>query len=83
MNSDSPIRPTLLNRAISLVLFIALLGLWEFVVRYFNVPAFVIPKPSSVVVALYNGLASGLYLWHMGITLAEVIAGFEIGRAHV
>ena len=79
MNSDSPIRPTLLNRAISLVLFIALLGLWEFVVRYFNVPAFVIPKPSSVVVALYNGLASGLYLWHMGITLAEVIAGFVIG----
>jgi ABC-type nitrate/sulfonate/bicarbonate transport system permease component len=42
MNSDSPIRPTLLNRAISLVLFIALLGLWEFAVRYFNVPAFVI-----------------------------------------
>jgi NitT/TauT family transport system permease protein len=32
-----------------------------------------------VVVALYNGLASGLYLWHMGITLAEVIAGFVIG----
>jgi NitT/TauT family transport system permease protein len=79
MNSDSPIRPTLLNRAISSVLFIALLGLWEFAVRYFNVPAFVIPKPSSVAVALYNGLASGLYLWHMGITLAEVIAGFVIG----
>lgn len=79
MNSDSPIRPTLLNRTISVALFFALLGLWEFTVRYFNVPAFVIPKPSSVVVALYNGLASGLYLWHMGITLAEVIAGFVIG----
>lgn len=79
MNSDSPIRPTLLTRAISFALFFALLGLWEFVVRYFNVPAFVIPKPSSVVIALYNGLASGLYLWHMGITLAEVLAGFAIG----
>src|SRR5262245_45925355 len=79
MNSDSPIRPTLLNRTISIALFFILLGLWEFTVRYFNVPAFVIPKPSSVVIALYNGLASGLYLWHMGITLAEVLAGFTIG----
>lgn len=81
MNSDSPIRPTLLNRAISIALFFVLLGLWEFTVRYFNVPAFVIPKPSSVVIALYNGLASGLYLWHMGITLAEVLAGFAIGSS--
>lgn len=81
MNSDSPIRPTLLNRSISIALFFILLGLWEFTVRYFNVPAFVIPKPSSVVIALYNGLASGLYLWHMGITLAEVLAGFAIGSS--
>jgi NitT/TauT family transport system permease protein len=81
MNSDSPIRPTLLNRSISVALFFILLGLWEFTVRYFNVPAFVIPKPSSVVIALYNGLASGLYLWHMGITLAEVLAGFAIGSS--
>lgn len=79
MNSDSPIRPTFVHRAISIALFFALLGLWEFTVRYFNVPAFVIPKPSSVVVALYNGLASGLYVWHMGITLVEVLAGFAIG----
>lgn len=81
MNSDSPIRPTLLNRAISVALFFILLGLWEFTVRYFNVPAFVIPKPSSVVIALYNGLTSGLYFWHMGITLAEVVAGFAIGSS--
>ncbi len=29
MNSDSPIRPTLLTRAISFALFFVLLGLWE------------------------------------------------------
>ena len=81
MNSDSPIRPTIVTRAISFALFASLLGLWEFTVRYFNVPAFVIPKPSSILIALYNGLSSGLYLWHMGITLAEVIAGFVIGSS--
>ncbi len=29
MNSDSPIRPTLLNRTISIALFFILLGLWN------------------------------------------------------
>jgi NitT/TauT family transport system permease protein len=81
MNDDSPIRPTFVTRAISLALFVSLIGLWELIVRYFNVPAFVIPKPSSVLVSLYNGLSSGLYVWHTVITLTEVIVGFVIGSS--
>jgi NitT/TauT family transport system permease protein len=81
MKDDSPIKPTIMTRSLSLGLFLVLLALWEFVVRYLNVPAFIIPKPSSVLVSLYNGVSSGLYFWHMVVTLTEVILGFLIGSS--
>jgi NitT/TauT family transport system permease protein len=79
MKDDSPIRPTFATRSLSLALFLALLGIWELTVRYLNVPAFIIPKPSSVLLSLYTGISNGLYFWHTFITLTEVILGFLIG----
>jgi NitT/TauT family transport system permease protein len=79
MKDDNPIRPTVASRSLSLALFLALLGIWELTVRYLNVPAFIIPKPSSVLLSLYTGISSGLYFWHTLITLTEVILGFLIG----
>jgi NitT/TauT family transport system permease protein len=50
------------NLGLSVLLLIALLGLWQFVVVAMNVPDYIVPAPSDVLVALYRGLARGLYL---------------------
>jgi NitT/TauT family transport system permease protein len=81
MESDDALKATVRTRLISLALLAALASLWEIAVRYFQVPAFVIPTPSAVAFALYGGLASGLYPAHMLVTLIEVIIGFCFGSA--
>lgn len=79
MSSAPPIRSTPKTIAISLLLLACLLGAWELAVRVMQVPAFIVPAPSAMFTALYRGVASGLYVEHIGITLLEIIAGFAIG----
>jgi NitT/TauT family transport system permease protein len=69
------------NVALSLLLLAASLLAWEAVVRVFAVQAFILPPPSQVVMALYRGFASGLYVKHLQITLLETILGFAVGSA--
>jgi NitT/TauT family transport system permease protein len=64
-----------------LVLIAAVLGAWEALVRLFSIPAFILPAPSSIFLALYRGFASALYIDHMWITLAETLMGFVLGSA--
>ncbi|WP_225782870.1 ABC transporter permease [Xenophilus sp. Marseille-Q4582] len=80
-------RKSLLSRrAGSVLLLLALLALWEFGTRVFNVPKFLLPPFSDVVTALYRGLAAspmakdGLWL-HTYVTLTEILLGFAIGSA--
>jgi NitT/TauT family transport system permease protein len=64
------------------LLFIAaLLGLWEFVVVQFAVPAFIMPAPSKIAHALYAGIESGLYATHLYVTVSETLLGFALGCA--
>ena len=56
-----------------LVLILGVLAVWEAVVRLFSIPAFILPAPSSIFLALYRGFASALYIDHMWITLAETL----------
>ena len=72
------------NAAISLALLVVLLLAWEIGVRAFNVPRFLIPPFSDVVVAMWRGLVTAPWakdsLWyHTAITLAEIVLGFFIG----
>ena len=67
------------NFLLRLLLVAALLGLWEAAVRLFDVPAFILPAPSSIAVALWRGIASSLYLEHLWVTLAETLLGFLVG----
>jgi len=74
------------NKTSSLLLLVVLLAAWEGGVRLFNVPKFLIPPFSDVVVALWRGLATDLWakdgLWfHTAITLVEILLGFFIGSA--
>jgi len=64
---------------LSPALFLVLLLLWEALVRIFEVPKIVFPPPSAVIVALYDGIVSGLFLPHFLVTFYEIIAGFFLG----
>jgi NitT/TauT family transport system permease protein len=57
-----------------------LLG-WEFLARAMQLSALVLPPPSMVLAALWQGLRSG-YLWpHIGQTVLELVLGLTAGCA--
>ena len=62
-----------------LVLIAATLAVWEALVLLLAIPAFILPAPTSIFMALYRGFASSLYVDHMWITLAETLMGFVLG----
>ena len=67
------------NFALRLLLVAATLLLWEALVRALDVPAYILPAPSSIFMALYRGLTSRIYLDNIWITLVETILGFLLG----
>lgn len=79
---DSPHFP----RALSVAVFVAMIGFWEFGTRLFHVPKFLVPPLSDVLIALWRGLATSPlardgYWFHGAVTTAEVLLGFVIGSA--
>lgn len=52
---------------------------WEVAVKAMNVPSYVVPAPTEIVMALQRGLSSGLYLRHLAYTLQACLMGFAIG----
>lgn len=66
---------------LTLLLFSAVIAVWETAVRLLEVPVFIVPPPSKVVIALWRGFASGLYLTHLYHTVLETILGFLLGSA--
>jgi NitT/TauT family transport system permease protein len=69
------------NVVLSVLLFCASVATWEGLVRLFEVPAFILPAPSQVALALWRGFSSGLYLQHLSHTLLETMLGFIAGSA--
>lgn len=69
------------NFTLRLVFIAALLGIWETLVRVLEVPAFLLPAPSSVAMALYRGTVTGLYEEHIQVTMLETIMGFIVGAS--
>jgi NitT/TauT family transport system permease protein len=69
------------NISLTVLLLVLTIAAWEAVVRGLDLPAFILPAPSQVVLALYRGFASGLYLEHLGYTIVETLLGFVVGAA--
>ena len=67
------------NAAVTLAIFAGTLAVWEAIVRVFAIPIFILPPPSQVGLALYRGIASGVYVNHLGYTLVETLLGFIVG----
>ena len=63
------------------VLLVGSLALSEAAVRALHVPSFILPSPSQIGLALYQGAVSGIYLQHSWITLVETLLGFVLGSA--
>jgi len=60
------------------LVFVVFVGVWEWVVRAWNIPGFLVPAPSTVAGALARGVRSGLYLSNFWVTLCEALLGFLI-----
>jgi NitT/TauT family transport system permease protein len=69
------------NIGLTALLFVATIAAWEAVVRVFQIPVFILPSPTQVGMALYRGIASGVYLDHLKYTLLETLLGFIVGSA--
>ena len=68
------------RRAVEICASFALLaGAWEVLVRALHVEPYILPPPSDIAVALWQGLVAGDYLKALGITLYEVLAGWALG----
>jgi NitT/TauT family transport system permease protein len=64
-----------------LLLIAVVLAAWEGLVRLLSIPAFILPAPTSIVMALFRGFSTTLYVDHLWITLAETLLGFAFGTA--
>jgi NitT/TauT family transport system permease protein len=67
------------DAALRVALLVGSLALWEAAVRALRVPAFILPPPSEIGVALYRGALTGIYLRNLWITLSETLLGFALG----
>lgn len=57
---------------------IGILLVWQIVNEVFEVPGYLLPTPSAIAVALYSGLADGLFIRSAYVTVIEAVAGFLI-----
>lgn len=62
-----------------LLVAVVVIGGTELLLNLFQVPAYILPKPSEIAVALVRDFP--LILPHLGHTLVELLSGFSIGAA--
>lgn len=58
---------------------VAFVVAWEAAVRLFGVPHYLVPSPLDVIVAIWIGFESGLFIDHGIITLSATLIGFALG----
>ena len=58
------------------LVFVVFVGSWEWVVRAWKIPEYLVPAPSTVAGALGRGVRSGLYVANFSVTLSEALLGF-------
>jgi NitT/TauT family transport system permease protein len=61
------------------VSIIVVLSFWEGCVRFFDVQPYIFPAPSAVLLSLWHGIVSGIYIAALAVTVLEIIVGALIG----
>jgi NitT/TauT family transport system permease protein len=64
---------------LSVLLFVAIVGAWQWLIVWFNVSPLLMPTPLSILSSLLEGFRSGLLIQHFAVTFYETIAGFLLG----
>jgi NitT/TauT family transport system permease protein len=59
-------------------LFVFIVGTWEGAAILFEIPSYLVPRPSEVLTAFIGGISSGLYVLNAWYTLVEAMGGFLI-----
>lgn len=73
------------HRLASPAILIVLLAVWEFSVRYWDMPIYILPAPSKIFNALVTGLSfqdfwgEQRFYIHIMVTLSEAALGFIVG----
>lgn len=63
----------------SLAAFAFLVVVWQYGTIHFDVPSYLIPKPSDIGQSLYKGLVGGMLWPHVWATMKGMFGGFLIG----
>lgn len=71
----TPLRRRLLILAVLLLVLLC----WHGLVTALNVSHLIFPGPLAVARAVYDGVVSGEFAGHLGVTLYEILAGFAVG----
>jgi NitT/TauT family transport system permease protein len=71
-------RPEWICVPLTLVLAI---GGWEWYVKTYQVSVLILPPPSQIVSALYSGLANGVYVKALFVTLQAIVLGFLLSAS--
>jgi NitT/TauT family transport system permease protein len=70
---------THVETAVIILVAVVIIGGAEFLLRYFEVPQYILPKPSQIVMALFTEWHN---IWpHLLVTLYEMFVGFAIGAS--
>ena len=64
------------DNLISLIGFVVLVCAWECAIYLFEIPDYILPAPSAIAKSLYNGFASGIFIYNLMITAIQTLAGF-------
>jgi NitT/TauT family transport system permease protein len=64
------------DNLISLIGFVLLVCAWELAIYLFEIPDYILPAPSAIAKSLYNGFASGIFVYNLLITAIQTLAGF-------
>jgi NitT/TauT family transport system permease protein len=67
------------NFLLRLVLIAAVLAVWEVLVKYTQVPEYILPAPSRIFASMYIGIKTNVYPQHFFVTLTETLLGFLFG----
>ena len=78
-NPSNPSRLVKYNGWLVLVSLLIALAIWSALVKWSNLPAFVLPSPQAVGQKLLQTLADGTLLRHTLVTLSEVLLGLFAG----
>ncbi len=61
-----------------ILVFVLLIGVWDGAARLSLVDPMVLPPPGEIGSALIDGVRSGIYLKHLGVTLLQALSGFVL-----